>query len=204
MQKASPKWGLGRLLTQNSLTHGLAAWMGREVAVPAGHREVAGGLRPSTGGRNPTSTGAGAQLGTEPQGGDIPGVPLTPPSSLLVARGDRQPPPGAGHGARCHHRGVPGGPAEPRLERPTGHPVPEGTARHGTAAAPTPAPAGVGAPLPPPPSPSSHPVPLQVEQLFCLGLKSRVECHRVLEMFDWNLAQASSHLLDPCGSSRQK
>uniref|UniRef100_A0A8B9ED90 non-specific protein-tyrosine kinase n=2 Tax=Anser cygnoides TaxID=8845 RepID=A0A8B9ED90_ANSCY len=45
---------------------------------------------------------------------------------------------------------------------------------------------------------------LKVEQLFCLGLKSRVECHRVLEMFDWNLAQASSHLLDPCGSSRQK
>ncbi|KFV99914.1 Activated CDC42 kinase 1, partial [Eurypyga helias] len=36
---------------------------------------------------------------------------------------------------------------------------------------------------------------LKVEQLFCLGLKSRVECHRVLEMFDWNLAQASSHLL---------
>ena len=47
-------------------------------------------------------------------------------------------------------------------------------------------------------------VPLQVEQLFCLGLKSRVECHRVLEMFDWNLAQASSHLLDPYSSSRQK
>ncbi|XP_010220674.1 PREDICTED: LOW QUALITY PROTEIN: activated CDC42 kinase 1-like [Tinamus guttatus] len=45
---------------------------------------------------------------------------------------------------------------------------------------------------------------LKVEQLFCLGLKSRVECHRVLEMFDWNLAQASSHLLDPCSASRQK
>ncbi|XP_010715077.2 activated CDC42 kinase 1 isoform X5 [Meleagris gallopavo] len=45
---------------------------------------------------------------------------------------------------------------------------------------------------------------LKVEQLFCLGLKSRVECHRVLEMFDWNLAQASSHLLDPYSSSRQK
>uniref|UniRef100_A0A8C7ECT3 Mig-6 domain-containing protein n=1 Tax=Nothoprocta perdicaria TaxID=30464 RepID=A0A8C7ECT3_NOTPE len=45
---------------------------------------------------------------------------------------------------------------------------------------------------------------LKVEQLFCLGLKSRVECHRVLEMFDWNLAQASSHLLDPCSTSRQK
>uniref|UniRef100_A0A8D0F1R9 Protein kinase domain-containing protein n=1 Tax=Strix occidentalis caurina TaxID=311401 RepID=A0A8D0F1R9_STROC len=45
---------------------------------------------------------------------------------------------------------------------------------------------------------------LKVEQLFCLGLKSRVECHRVLEMFDWNLAQASSHLLDPCSTARQK
>ncbi|KAM9007530.1 activated CDC42 kinase 1 isoform 7-T7 [Ara ararauna] len=45
---------------------------------------------------------------------------------------------------------------------------------------------------------------LKVEQLFCLGLKSRVECHRVLEMFDWNLAQASSHLLDPHSTTRQK
>ncbi|XP_052659763.1 activated CDC42 kinase 1 isoform X3 [Harpia harpyja] len=45
---------------------------------------------------------------------------------------------------------------------------------------------------------------LKVEQLFCLGLKSRVECHRVLEMFDWNLAQASSHLLDPYSTARQK
>uniref|UniRef100_A0A8C4YJ06 Activated CDC42 kinase 1 n=1 Tax=Gopherus evgoodei TaxID=1825980 RepID=A0A8C4YJ06_9SAUR len=40
-----------------------------------------------------------------------------------------------------------------------------------------------------------------VEQLFCLGLKTRGECHRVLEMFDWNLEQASCHLLDP---TRQK
>lgn len=55
------------------------------------------------------------------------------------------------------------------------------------------------------PSPASLcSVPLQVEQLFCLGLKSRVECHRVLEMFDWNLAQASSHLLDPYSTARQK
>ncbi|XP_075274224.1 activated CDC42 kinase 1 isoform X5 [Opisthocomus hoazin] len=45
---------------------------------------------------------------------------------------------------------------------------------------------------------------LKVEQLFCLGLKSRGECHRVLEMFDWNLAQASSHLLDPYSTARQK
>uniref|UniRef100_A0A452IEE3 Mig-6 domain-containing protein n=1 Tax=Gopherus agassizii TaxID=38772 RepID=A0A452IEE3_9SAUR len=42
---------------------------------------------------------------------------------------------------------------------------------------------------------------LKVEQLFCLGLKTRGECHRVLEMFDWNLEQASCHLLDP---TRQK
>ncbi|XP_005051189.1 PREDICTED: activated CDC42 kinase 1 isoform X4 [Ficedula albicollis] len=45
---------------------------------------------------------------------------------------------------------------------------------------------------------------LKVEQLFCLGLKSRGECQRVLEMFDWNLAQASSHLLDPYSATRQK
>lgn len=62
-------------------------------------------------------------------------------------------------------------------------------------------PARVVTPLSPP---SRCPVPLQVEQLFCLGLKSRVECQRVLEMFDWNLAQASSHLLDPYSTTRQK
>ncbi|XP_027503231.1 activated CDC42 kinase 1 isoform X4 [Corapipo altera] len=45
---------------------------------------------------------------------------------------------------------------------------------------------------------------LKVEQLFCLGLKSRGDCQRVLEMFDWNLEQASSHLLDPYSTARQK
>uniref|UniRef100_H3AAW0 Tyrosine kinase, non-receptor, 2b n=1 Tax=Latimeria chalumnae TaxID=7897 RepID=H3AAW0_LATCH len=43
---------------------------------------------------------------------------------------------------------------------------------------------------------------LKVEQLFCLGLKTRGECHKILEMFDWNLQLASSHLLDPFGTSR--
>ncbi|XP_048720592.1 activated CDC42 kinase 1 isoform X7 [Caretta caretta] len=45
---------------------------------------------------------------------------------------------------------------------------------------------------------------LKVEHLFCLGLKTRGECHRVLEMFDWNLEQASCHLLDPASAARQK
>ncbi|XP_064418366.1 tyrosine kinase, non-receptor, 2b isoform X2 [Latimeria chalumnae] len=45
---------------------------------------------------------------------------------------------------------------------------------------------------------------LKVEQLFCLGLKTRGECHKILEMFDWNLQLASSHLLDPFGTSRVK
>ncbi|XP_077682216.1 activated CDC42 kinase 1 isoform X3 [Eretmochelys imbricata] len=45
---------------------------------------------------------------------------------------------------------------------------------------------------------------LKVEQLFCLGLKTRGECYRVLEMFDWNLEQASCHLLDPASAARQK
>ncbi|XP_068137340.1 activated CDC42 kinase 1 isoform X4 [Hyperolius riggenbachi] len=45
---------------------------------------------------------------------------------------------------------------------------------------------------------------LKVEQLFCLGLKSRVECHKVLETFDWNLETASSHLLEPYSGSQQK
>ncbi|XP_067417186.1 activated CDC42 kinase 1 isoform X2 [Emydura macquarii macquarii] len=45
---------------------------------------------------------------------------------------------------------------------------------------------------------------LKVEQLFCLGLRSRGECHKVLETFDWNLEQASCHLLDPAGVARHK
>ncbi|XP_056421471.1 activated CDC42 kinase 1 isoform X3 [Hyla sarda] len=45
---------------------------------------------------------------------------------------------------------------------------------------------------------------LKVEQLFCLGLKTRVECHKVLETFDWNLETASSHLLESYNSSQQK
>ncbi|KAM4042825.1 activated CDC42 kinase 1 isoform 2-T2 [Anomaloglossus baeobatrachus] len=44
---------------------------------------------------------------------------------------------------------------------------------------------------------------LKVEQLFGLGLKTRVECHKVLETFDWNLEFASLHLLEP-NSSQQK
>uniref|UniRef100_A0A671S912 Activated CDC42 kinase 1 n=1 Tax=Sinocyclocheilus anshuiensis TaxID=1608454 RepID=A0A671S912_9TELE len=41
---------------------------------------------------------------------------------------------------------------------------------------------------------------LKVEQLFCLGLKTRVECHKILEMCDWNLELASTQLLDSYGS----
>uniref|UniRef100_A0A8C2E8U1 Activated CDC42 kinase 1 n=1 Tax=Cyprinus carpio TaxID=7962 RepID=A0A8C2E8U1_CYPCA len=40
---------------------------------------------------------------------------------------------------------------------------------------------------------------LKVEQLFCLGLKTRVECHKILEMCDWNLELASTQLLDSYG-----
>ncbi|ERE76373.1 activated CDC42 kinase 1 [Cricetulus griseus] len=40
---------------------------------------------------------------------------------------------------------------------------------------------------------------LKVEQLFGLGLRPRVECHKVLEMFDWDLEQAGCHLLGSCG-----
>uniref|UniRef100_A0A8C1WXG5 Activated CDC42 kinase 1 n=1 Tax=Cyprinus carpio TaxID=7962 RepID=A0A8C1WXG5_CYPCA len=41
---------------------------------------------------------------------------------------------------------------------------------------------------------------MMVEQLFCLGLKTRVECHKILEMCDWNLELASTQLLDSYGS----
>ncbi|KAL2097919.1 hypothetical protein ACEWY4_007126 [Coilia grayii] len=45
---------------------------------------------------------------------------------------------------------------------------------------------------------------LKVEQLFCLGLKSRVECLNLLEMFDWNLELASTQLLDSYGAVKQR
>ncbi|KAI5092647.1 activated CDC42 kinase 1 isoform X3, partial [Silurus meridionalis] len=44
----------------------------------------------------------------------------------------------------------------------------------------------------------------QVETLFCLGLKSRLECHKILEMCDWNLELASTQLLDSYGSVKQR
>ncbi|XP_059419983.1 activated CDC42 kinase 1-like isoform X8 [Carassius carassius] len=40
---------------------------------------------------------------------------------------------------------------------------------------------------------------LKVEQLFCLGLKTREECHKILEICDWNLELASTQLLDSYG-----
>ncbi|XP_075928957.1 activated CDC42 kinase 1 isoform X2 [Petromyzon marinus] len=45
---------------------------------------------------------------------------------------------------------------------------------------------------------------LKVEQLFCLGLKSRAECERILEKFDWNLELASSFLLGHYSSLRYR
>ncbi|KAG7465399.1 activated CDC42 kinase 1 isoform X2, partial [Solea senegalensis] len=45
---------------------------------------------------------------------------------------------------------------------------------------------------------------LKVEQLFCLGLRSRLECLKLLEMCDWNLEVASTQMLDNYGSTRQR
>ncbi|KAL0966857.1 hypothetical protein UPYG_G00301030 [Umbra pygmaea] len=45
---------------------------------------------------------------------------------------------------------------------------------------------------------------LKVEQLFCLGLKTRAECLKVLEMTDWNLEEAGTQILDSYGSLRQR
>lgn len=45
---------------------------------------------------------------------------------------------------------------------------------------------------------------LKVEQLFCLGLRSRAECLKLLEMCDWNLEVASTQMLDNYGSTRQR
>uniref|UniRef100_A0A3Q4GSX3 Activated CDC42 kinase 1 n=1 Tax=Neolamprologus brichardi TaxID=32507 RepID=A0A3Q4GSX3_NEOBR len=43
-----------------------------------------------------------------------------------------------------------------------------------------------------------------VEQLFCLGLRSRSECLKLLEMCDWNLEVASTHMLDNYGSTTRQ
>ncbi|XP_045907594.1 tyrosine kinase, non-receptor, 2b isoform X11 [Micropterus dolomieu] len=40
-----------------------------------------------------------------------------------------------------------------------------------------------------------------VEQLFCLGLRNRSECLKLLEMCDWNLEVASTQMLDNYGST---
>lgn len=45
---------------------------------------------------------------------------------------------------------------------------------------------------------------LKVEQLFCLGLRSRSECLKLLEMCDWNLELASTQMLDNYGSTTRQ
>ncbi|XP_051943567.1 tyrosine kinase, non-receptor, 2b isoform X2 [Hippocampus zosterae] len=45
---------------------------------------------------------------------------------------------------------------------------------------------------------------LKVEQLFCLGLRSRPECLKLLETCDWNLELAGTHMLDDYGSATQQ
>ncbi|XP_054870029.1 tyrosine kinase, non-receptor, 2b isoform X3 [Amphiprion ocellaris] len=45
---------------------------------------------------------------------------------------------------------------------------------------------------------------LKVEQLFCLGLRSRLECLKLLEMCDWNLEVASTQMLDNYGSTTRQ
>uniref|UniRef100_A0A3P9N4M7 Activated CDC42 kinase 1 n=1 Tax=Poecilia reticulata TaxID=8081 RepID=A0A3P9N4M7_POERE len=46
---------------------------------------------------------------------------------------------------------------------------------------------------------------LKVEQLFCLGLRNRSECVKLLEMCDWNLEEASTQILEDYGSiTRQR
>lgn len=45
---------------------------------------------------------------------------------------------------------------------------------------------------------------LQVEQLFCLGLRSRSECLKLLETCDWNLEVASTQILDSYGSTTRQ
>ncbi|XP_038134810.1 tyrosine kinase, non-receptor, 2b isoform X3 [Cyprinodon tularosa] len=45
---------------------------------------------------------------------------------------------------------------------------------------------------------------LKVEQLFCLGLRSRSECLKLLEMCDWNLEEACTQILQDYGSKTRQ
>lgn len=45
---------------------------------------------------------------------------------------------------------------------------------------------------------------LQMEQLFCLGLRSRSECLKLLETCDWNLELASSQMFNDSGSTTKQ
>ncbi|XP_072297212.1 tyrosine kinase, non-receptor, 2b isoform X3 [Eucyclogobius newberryi] len=45
---------------------------------------------------------------------------------------------------------------------------------------------------------------LKVEQLFCLGLRSRAECLKLLAMCDWNLEVASTQMLVSYGSTTRQ
>ncbi|MEQ2177288.1 hypothetical protein GOODEAATRI_002055 [Goodea atripinnis] len=45
---------------------------------------------------------------------------------------------------------------------------------------------------------------LKVEQLFGLGLRSRSECVKLLEMCDWNLEEASTQILQDYGSTARQ
>ncbi|CAL8280914.1 unnamed protein product [Lota lota] len=45
---------------------------------------------------------------------------------------------------------------------------------------------------------------LKVEQLFCLGLRSKAECLKLLEICEWNLELASTQLLDSYGSTNRQ
>ncbi|XP_053739168.1 tyrosine kinase, non-receptor, 2b isoform X2 [Synchiropus splendidus] len=45
---------------------------------------------------------------------------------------------------------------------------------------------------------------LKVEQLFCLGLRSRSECQKLLEMCDWNLEVAGTQMLDGYGARQRR
>ncbi|XP_037537956.1 activated CDC42 kinase 1 [Nematolebias whitei] len=45
---------------------------------------------------------------------------------------------------------------------------------------------------------------LKVEQLFCLGLRSRSECLKLLETCDWDLELASSQMFDDSGSTTKQ
>uniref|UniRef100_A0A452T7I6 Activated CDC42 kinase 1 n=1 Tax=Ursus maritimus TaxID=29073 RepID=A0A452T7I6_URSMA len=124
---------------------------------------------------------------------------------LQVPAGSLGPSPGPAPVGEDKPQVPPRVPIPPRPTRPRGElsPAPSGEEEMGRWPGPA-SPPRVPPREPLPACPMAAPSSPQVEQLFGLGLRPRSECHKVLELCDWNLEQAGCHLLGSCGPAHHK